>query len=59
MAADVAGVTASGAPGARLLSEILGVSTGGPGGRRAGETGHSYYHYSTFLDLVAKMLHYE
>lgn len=53
------GVSSSRAPGGRLLSDILGVNTGGPGGRRAGETGHSIYHYSSFLDLVAKMLHYE
>jgi dual specificity tyrosine-phosphorylation-regulated kinase 1 len=42
-----------------MLSEIIGVSTGGPGGRRAGETGHTYHHYNCFLDLVAKMLHFE
>ena len=27
-------------PGTRLLKDIIGVDTGGPGGRRAGETGH-------------------
>lgn len=35
------------------------MGTGGPGGRRAGEAGHTYYHYCAFLDLVARMLHYE
>jgi hypothetical protein len=52
------GVSGSGST-ARLLSEIIGVSSGGPSGRRAGEAGHSYYHYCSFLDLVTKMLHYE
>jgi len=28
------------APGHRRLEDILGVDTGGPGGRRAEETGH-------------------
>lgn len=40
--------------------DVIGVSTGGPGGRRAREKeGHTYYHYCSFLDLVSRMLHYE
>ncbi|ESN96202.1 hypothetical protein HELRODRAFT_68132, partial [Helobdella robusta] len=43
-------------PGQLLLSEILGVFTGGPEGRRQGELGHSVEDYLHFLDLVLKML---
>lgn len=39
--------------------DVIGVSIGGPNGRRAGEPGHTYYHYCSFLDLVMRMLHYE
>lgn len=46
-------------PGTRLLADVLGVASGGPGGRRAGEAGHSYYHYCSFMDLVSKMLRFE
>ena len=38
------------------LSTILGVATGGPGGRRTGEVGHSPDHYELFLDIVKRML---
>lgn len=41
------------------LQDVIGVSVGGPNGRRAGEAGHTYYHYCAFLDLVQRMLHYE
>lgn len=34
-----------GPPASRPLNGVLGVSTGGPGGRRAGEAGHSVAHY--------------
>ena len=47
------------APGARRMSEILGVSIGGPGGRRFGESGHSAEEYSKFKDLILKMLDYD
>ncbi len=39
--------------------DVIGVGVGGPNGRRAGEAGHSDYHYCSFLDLVARTLHYE
>lgn len=38
---------------------MLGVQTGGPGGRRAGEPGHSPADYLRFQDLVLRMLEYE
>lgn len=46
-------------PGTRRLQEVLGVQTGGPGGRRAGEPGHSPADYLRFQDLVLRMLEYE
>ncbi|KAM9034251.1 dual specificity tyrosine-phosphorylation-regulated kinase 1B isoform 1-T1 [Sarcophilus harrisii] len=46
-------------PGTRRLQEVLGVQTGGPGGRRAGEPGHSTADYLRFQDLVLRMLEYE
>jgi hypothetical protein len=39
-------------PRARTLEEILGVHTGGPSGRRAGEADHSPQKYTEFLDFV-------
>ena len=36
------------APGHRKLHDILGVSSGGPGGRRIGEAGHSIEEYMKF-----------
>ncbi|XP_054169019.1 serine/threonine-protein kinase minibrain-like [Oppia nitens] len=45
-------------PGARKLSDILGVETGGPGGRRLGEPGHSVSDYLKFKDLILRMLDY-
>jgi dual specificity tyrosine-phosphorylation-regulated kinase 1 len=46
-------------PGSRKLSDILGVCTGGPGGRRAGEQGHTTSDYLKFKDLIARMLDYD
>mmetsp|Transcript_11313 Transcript_11313/g.25733 ORF Transcript_11313/g.25733 Transcript_11313/m.25733 type:complete len:642 (-) Transcript_11313:368-2293(-) len=45
--------------GTRPLREIIGVDTGGPGGRRAQEPGHSRHTYELFLDLVERMLCYD
>ncbi|CAG0882663.1 unnamed protein product [Darwinula stevensoni] len=45
-------------PGARKLHDILGVETGGPGGRRYGELGHSMADYLKFKDLIERMLDY-
>ena len=52
----------SGGPGetlARQLEDVLGVRTGGPGGRRRGEAGHTPAHYQLFLDLLQRMLRYD
>ena len=38
------------------LAATLGVNSGGPHGRRAGETGHSPAHYELFLGIVKRML---
>ncbi|ELT97922.1 hypothetical protein CAPTEDRAFT_112449, partial [Capitella teleta] len=46
-------------PGSRRLHDIIGVETGGPGGRRAGETGHSLSDYLKFKDLIGRMLDYD
>ncbi|KAH9522108.1 Dual specificity tyrosine-phosphorylation-regulated kinase 1A [Dermatophagoides farinae] len=46
-------------PGSRKLSDILGVETGGPGGRRLGEPGHSMADYLKFKDLIMRMLDYD
>lgn len=46
------------APGTRCLHDILGCESGGPGGRRHGEAGHSIQDYLKFKDLVLKMLEY-
>ncbi|GAV07082.1 hypothetical protein RvY_16964-2 [Ramazzottius varieornatus] len=46
-------------PGARLLDKIIGVETGGPGGRRLHEPGHSHLDYIKFRDLILKMLRFE
>lgn len=46
-------------PGLRQLNDILGVETRGPGGRRAGEPGHSVADYQKFKDLVTRMLDYD
>lgn len=47
------------APGSRKLHDILGVESGGPGGRRAGEPGHSVAEYLKFKDLILRMLDYD
>eukprot|EP01135_Chromosphaera_perkinsii_P012406 Nk52_evm17s2657 gene=Nk52_evmTU17s2657 len=46
-------------PGSKLLSNIIGVETGGPSGRRRGEADHSIQDYLKFKDLVEKMLEYD
>uniref|UniRef100_A0A1I8GMI1 dual-specificity kinase n=3 Tax=Macrostomum lignano TaxID=282301 RepID=A0A1I8GMI1_9PLAT len=46
-------------PASRRLRDIVGADSGGPGGRRADEAGHSPTDYQVFLDLVAQMLVYE
>lgn len=40
------------APGTRRLHDILGVESGGPGGRRLGEPGHSVSDYLKFKVLI-------
>ena len=47
------------APGSRKLQNVLGVDTGGPGGRRLGEAGHTTADYLKFKDLVLRMLEYD
>ena len=46
-------------PGSRTIEDIIGISTGGPQGRRIGESGHGPEAYSIFVDLIVKMLHYD
>uniref|UniRef100_A0A4W4E8M1 Dual specificity tyrosine-phosphorylation-regulated kinase 1A n=1 Tax=Electrophorus electricus TaxID=8005 RepID=A0A4W4E8M1_ELEEL len=46
-------------PASRKLHAILGVEAGGPGGRRAGESGHAVADYLKFKDLVLRMLDYD
>lgn len=46
-------------PGTKKLHDILGVETGGPGGRRNGEPGHSMSDYLKFKDLILRMLDYD
>uniref|UniRef100_A0A7S1N5B3 Protein kinase domain-containing protein n=1 Tax=Eutreptiella gymnastica TaxID=73025 RepID=A0A7S1N5B3_9EUGL len=41
------------------LEQILGVHTGGPNGRRRGQTGHTEQDYLNFLDLIKKILNYD
>lgn len=43
----------------RSLHRILGAHTGGPGGRRRGDSGHSPADYELFIDLVSRMLTYD
>ncbi|XP_076876174.1 dual specificity tyrosine-phosphorylation-regulated kinase 1A [Brachyhypopomus gauderio] len=45
--------------GSRKLHNILGVEVGGPGGRRAGESGHAVADYLKFKDLILRMLDYD
>ncbi|XP_076650696.1 minibrain [Halictus rubicundus] len=46
-------------PGTRRLHDILGVESGGPGGRRIGEPGHSISDYLKFKDLILRMLDFD
>jgi len=46
-------------PGTRRLSDILGVETGGPSGRRLSEPGHQVADYLRFKDIVSRMLEYD
>ncbi|XP_032243235.1 dual specificity tyrosine-phosphorylation-regulated kinase 1A isoform X2 [Nematostella vectensis] len=46
-------------PGSRKLHDILGCETGGPGGRRLGEAGHTLQDYLKFKDLILRMLDYD
>ncbi|XP_067636261.1 serine/threonine-protein kinase minibrain isoform X2 [Eurosta solidaginis] len=46
-------------PGSRKLHDILGVETGGPGGRRLDEPGHSIADYLKFKDLILRMLDFD
>ena len=46
-------------PGTRTLESVIGVNTGGPNGRRKGETGHSVTDYKVFYDFVKRMLCYD
>eukprot|EP01114_Cavostelium_apophysatum_P004383 TRINITY_DN14608_c0_g1_i1.p1 TRINITY_DN14608_c0_g1~~TRINITY_DN14608_c0_g1_i1.p1 ORF type:complete len:682 (-),score=173.62 TRINITY_DN14608_c0_g1_i1:23-2068(-) len=43
----------------REMVDILGVNSGGPGGKRVGELGHSTVDYLKFKDLIERMLAYE
>ena len=47
------------APTSRKLHDIIGAETGGPGGRRAGETGHTVADYLKFKDLILRMLDFD
>lgn len=46
-------------PGTKRLHDILGVESGGPGGRRQGEPGHSVSDYLKFKDLILRMLDFD
>ncbi|XP_035241331.1 dual specificity tyrosine-phosphorylation-regulated kinase 1A-like isoform X1 [Anguilla anguilla] len=46
-------------PASRKLHTVLGVEAGGPGGRRAGESGHAVADYLKFKDLILRMLDYD
>ncbi|KAI0989724.1 hypothetical protein GJ496_001696, partial [Pomphorhynchus laevis] len=46
-------------PSSHRLHEIVGTFSGGPGGRRLKEYGHSVANYLSFVDLIAKMLTYD
>ena len=41
-------------PNSRRIHEVIGVETGGPGGRRLGEQGHSVSDYLKFKDLILR-----
>ncbi|CAH1796568.1 unnamed protein product [Owenia fusiformis] len=46
-------------PCTRKLHDIIGAEKGGPGGRRAGEQGHSVSDYLKFKDLIMRMLDFD
>ncbi|XP_063726012.1 dual specificity tyrosine-phosphorylation-regulated kinase 1A-like isoform X2 [Symsagittifera roscoffensis] len=46
-------------PGTRKLHDVLGVETGGPGGRRKDMPGHSVADYTNFQDLILRMLEFD
>lgn len=46
-------------PGSVKLHTVLGIDTGGPGGRRLNEPGHSPADYHKFKDLIVRMLEYD
>ncbi|KAJ8305101.1 hypothetical protein KUTeg_017346, partial [Tegillarca granosa] len=46
-------------PGTRKLHDIIGAETGGPGGRRGGEPGHTVADYLKFKDLILRMLEFD
>ena len=43
------------APGSRKLRDIIGVESGGPGGRRLNEPGHTVSDYLKFADLIKRV----
>ena len=43
----------------RRLEDVLGVNSGGPGGRRKGEAGHTPHHYGLFHNLLSRMLTFD
>ena len=43
----------------RKVHDIIGVETGGPGGRSAAEPGHSVSDYLKFKDLILRMLEFD
>ncbi len=45
-------------PACRTLSDIIGVTTGGPEGRRVNQNGHSPQDYIQFHDLVKRILQF-
>lgn len=45
--------------GTRKLHDVLGCESGGPGGRRQGESGHTLQDYLKFKDLVLRMLEFD
>lgn len=47
------------APHCRKLHDVIGADTGGPGGRRSGEVGHTTADYLKFKDLILRMLEYD
>lgn len=43
-------------PSSRKLKDCLGAATGGPGGRRLNETGHSPEDYDRFIELLVRLM---